>query len=81
LEVYKRPYDENFPLVYMDESPKQLIGETKTPIKAKPGSAEKHDYAYVRNGVCNVLCPMNLWQAHVTLQLSNERQRKIGQRS
>jgi transposase len=25
-----------------------------TPIKAKPGSAEKHDYAYVRNGVCNV---------------------------
>ncbi|KAA6335103.1 hypothetical protein EZS27_016639 [termite gut metagenome] len=54
LEVYKRPYDENFPVVCMDESPKQLIGETKTPIKAKPGSAEKHDYEYVRNGVCNV---------------------------
>ena len=38
----------------MDESPKQLIGETKTPIEAKPGSIEKYDYEYVRNGVCNV---------------------------
>jgi hypothetical protein len=38
----------------MDESPKQLIGETKTPIAAKPGSEEKYDYEYVRNGVCNI---------------------------
>ena len=38
----------------MDESPKQLIGETKTPIPAKPGSEEKFDYEYVRNGVCNI---------------------------
>ena len=54
LEVYKRPYDEKRPVVCMDESPKQLIGETKTPIVAKPGSEEKYDYEYVRNGVCNV---------------------------
>ena len=54
LDVYKRPYDENYPVVCMDESSKQLIGETKTPIEAKPGSVEKHDYEYVRNGVCNI---------------------------
>ena len=54
LEVYKRPYDEKHPVVCMDESPKQLIGETKTPIEAKPGSEEKYDYEYVRNGVCNI---------------------------
>jgi hypothetical protein len=54
LEVYKRPYDEKHPVVCMDESPKQLIGEIKTPIEAKPGSLEKYDYEYVRNGVCNV---------------------------
>ena len=54
LEVYKRPYDEKHPVVCMDESPKQLIGETKTPIPAKPGSEEKYDYEYVRNGVCNI---------------------------
>jgi len=54
LEVYKRPYDEKYPVVCMDESPKQLIGETKTPIKATPGQEEKYDYEYVRNGVCNI---------------------------
>jgi hypothetical protein len=54
LDVYKRPYDEKHPVVCMDESPKQLIGETKTPIEAKPGSIEKFDYEYVRNGVCNI---------------------------
>ena len=54
LEVYKRPYDANRPVVCMDESPKQLLGETKTPIPAKPGSEEKYDYEYVRNGVCNI---------------------------
>jgi len=54
LEVYKRPYDEKHPVVCMDESPKQLIGEIQTPVAAKPGSEEKYDYEYVRNGVCNI---------------------------
>ena len=54
LEVYKRPYDEKNPVVCMDESPKQLTGEKKIPIEAKPGSVEKFDYEYVRNGTCNI---------------------------
>jgi len=54
LDVYKRPYDENNPLVCMDETPKQLIGEMKTPIKQRPGSPAKYDYEYKRNGVCNI---------------------------
>jgi hypothetical protein len=54
LEVYKRPYDPLYPVVCMDESPKQLIGETQIPISAQPGSLEKHDYEYVRKGVCNI---------------------------
>jgi len=54
LEVYKRPYNPKYPIICMDESPKQLIKETKTPIKAKPGSEEKYDYEYARCGVCNI---------------------------
>ena len=54
LEVYKRPYTETRPIVCMDESPKQLIGEIKPVIAPKPGSNEKYDYEYVRNGVCNI---------------------------
>jgi len=54
LEVYKREYDPRFPVVCMDESPKQLIGETREPIRARPGSEEKFDYEYRRNGTCNI---------------------------
>ena len=54
LDVYKRPYDVNNPVICMDESPKQLIEETKTPIKIKPGQAAKYDYEYKRNGVSNI---------------------------
>lgn len=54
LDVYKRPYDRCHPVVCMDESPRQLIGEVKTPIPATPGEVEKSDYEYERKGVCNV---------------------------
>ena len=54
LEVYKRLYDPKYPVVCMDESPKQLIGETKTPLPAEPGNEERCDSEYVRNGVCNI---------------------------
>jgi hypothetical protein len=54
LDIYKRPYNEKYPVVCMDESPKQLIGETKTPIEAQPVRVEKYDYEYVRNGVYNI---------------------------
>ncbi|MCW3133602.1 MAG: IS630 family transposase [Methanophagales archaeon] len=54
LDVYKRPYDPLYPVVCMDESPKQLIGETRTPIPASPGQLERYDYEYRRLGTCNV---------------------------
>ena len=38
----------------MDESPKQLIAETKTPVAASPGKPAKYDYQYKRNGMCNI---------------------------
>jgi len=54
LDVYKRPYNAQYPVVCMDESPKQLIAETKIPFKASPGKPAKHDYEYKRCGVCNI---------------------------
>ena len=54
LDVYKQPYNPNFPVVCMDESPKQLIKETKQPINARPGSLSKFDYEYERCGTCNI---------------------------
>lgn len=54
LDVYKRPYNEHIPLVCMDESPKQLIRETRTAIPMKPGQPLREDYEYERCGVINV---------------------------
>lgn len=54
LDVYRRPYDPARPVVCMDETPRQLIGEVKVPIPARPGQCERHDYEYKRCGVCNV---------------------------
>jgi len=54
LDIYKRPFDSRFPVVCMDESPKQLIGETRIPISVSPGKPAKYDYEYKRCGVCNI---------------------------
>ena len=54
LDVYKRPFDPLRPVVCMDESPKQLIAETRVPIPGSPGRVARHDYEYRRCGVCTV---------------------------
>lgn len=44
LDVYKRPYDSNHPVVCFDERPKQLIAETRTPIPMSSGKPLRYDY-------------------------------------
>ncbi len=54
LDLYKLPYDPHQPVVCMDEKSKQLLGDIRQPITAKPGSPEKYDYEYKRKGTCNI---------------------------
>jgi len=54
LDVYKRPFDPHHPVICMDESPKQLIAETRIPVPALPGQTAKYDYEYRRCGMCNI---------------------------
>ncbi len=54
LDVYKVPYSKEIPVVCMDESPKQLIKETRSPIERKPGCDAKEDFEYERCGVANI---------------------------
>jgi hypothetical protein len=54
LEVYKRPYDPRRPVVCLDETSKQLIGETRTPVPGGPGRVAHYDSEYVRKGVANL---------------------------
>ena len=54
LEVYARPYDPRRPVVCMDETNKQLIGEVREPLPVAPGQPERVEHEYVRNGVAQI---------------------------
>ena len=54
LAVYALPYNPERPVICMDESSKQLIGEVAAPIPAPPGHPHLMDDEYVRNGVASI---------------------------
>jgi transposase len=54
LDLYAEAPDERRPVVCFDETPRQLIGESRVPVAAKPGKPARVDYEYVRNGTANV---------------------------
>jgi len=65
LEVDQRPRDPARPVVCLDETSKQLIAETRTPIAAKPGHPARHDYEYERCGTANLFmlfAPLEGWR-------------------
>ncbi len=55
LVVYRLPHDPRFPVVCMDESSKQLVGEAHAPLPAAPGHGQLVDHEYVRHGVATLL--------------------------
>lgn len=54
LEIYRRPYDPQHPVVCMDEQPKQLIEDSRVSLPTLPGHPAKEDYEYIRHGTCCV---------------------------
>jgi hypothetical protein len=75
LELYAEPYDPQRPRVCFDESPQQLIEETRQPLPAQPGQAERYDYEYRRNGTCNTFMFFEFEQAwrHVVVTAQRTR--------
>jgi hypothetical protein len=54
LDTYKRLYNKDLPVICMDESPKQLIKQTRVSIAMQSGCPAKEDYEYERCGVVNI---------------------------
>ena len=54
LDLYAQEPDPEHPVICFDESPTQLIGETRQPIPAEPGKPERYDCEYRRNGTANL---------------------------
>ncbi len=65
LEVYTRPYNPARPLVCLDETSKQLVAETRTPLPMQPGQPARYDYEYERNGTASLFmlfAPLEGWR-------------------
>lgn len=54
MEVYTQPHDPQVPLACLDETSKQLVSETRTPLPMQPGQPERVDYEYERAGTANL---------------------------
>ena len=65
LEVYHRQFEDNEVLVCLDETSKQQVRETRTPLPPCPGIAMAYDFEYERNGVSNLFmlfAPLEGWR-------------------
>jgi len=65
LDLYAEPLDARRPVVCFDETPTQLIGETREPIPPAPGRPETLDYEYRRAGTANLfmfVCALSGWR-------------------
>lgn len=76
LDLYQQPYHPRRPKVCFDETSKQLIEETRTPLPARPGQVARFDYEYRRNGTRNLFLffePL-VGQRHIEVTLRRTRQ-------
>ena len=65
LSVYTRARDPDRPVVCLDETSKQLVAETRSPVAMRPGLPARVDYEYTRNGVANLFmmfAPLEGWR-------------------
>jgi transposase len=65
LDVYQRPEDPRYPLICFDETPVQLVSETRKALPLKAGQPERYDYEYHREGTANLFmffAPLQNWR-------------------
>ncbi len=73
MDLYAEAPDPYRPVVCFDESPYQIISETRQVVPAQPGHRERHDFEYRREGTGNLfvaLCPATGWRH---LQITSQR--------
>ena len=54
LDVYSLPYDENCPVICLDEKPYQLLDERRKSLPMRAGCPQRIDNEYERAGTCSV---------------------------
>ena len=65
LDVYHRPFDPLRPLICFDETPVQLISETRQSLPMQTSQPVRYDYEYRRQGTANIFmfcAPLQNWR-------------------
>ncbi len=75
LEVYVRIYNDKHPVVCLDESSVQLIGEVREPISAAPGHGVLIDDEYVRKGVASIFMAVEPLAGKREVRITEQRTR------
>jgi transposase len=73
LDLYAEPPDSKRSVVCFDESPVQLIGETRQPIPAMPGQLERYDCEYKRNGTANLFILLDVHRSWRRVKVTDSR--------
>jgi len=64
LDTYALPYDENCPVICIDEKPYQLLNERREPMPMIQGMPQRFDNEYERMGTCSIFVmtePLRGW--------------------
>ena len=75
LDVYQRAEDPARPLICLDETSRQVLGEVRAPLPPAPGRPARHDPEYARGGVVNLFLAAEPLRGRRHVRVSDRRTR------
>jgi len=76
LDLYAEPYDSLYPVLGIDEKPKQILGEKCSALPMKAGTCERYDYQYIRRGTANIFVGVEPKGGRRLAQVTSKKKKK-----
>ena len=76
LDLYEKPYDPRYPVIGLDEKPKQLLDDKRKAIPMKTGHIEKYDNQYIRRGNANIFMAVEFKAGKRTARVTSRRTKR-----
>lgn len=76
LELYEKPYNIQYPVIGLDEKPKQLLEDKRKAISMIRGHPERYDYEYVRRGNANIFMAVEFKAGKRTTRVTSRRTKR-----
>jgi hypothetical protein len=76
LDLYAEEYNPKRPVICLDEKPKQLINDKRSPIPMEKGKFGRYDYEYERNGKANIFVAVDFKGGKRDIKVTDRRTKK-----